>query len=50
MEDLLKLSQIIVAISVAYVWIFRFHNVLNEFKQFELSELPCTPDIPYCDS
>ena len=39
MENLLKLSQIIVAISVAYVWIFRFHNVLNEFKQFELSDL-----------
>ena len=39
MENLVKLAQIIVAISVAYVWIFRFHNVLNEFKQFELSDL-----------
>ena len=28
-----------VAISVAYVWIFRFHNVIKEFKQFGLSDL-----------
>ena len=30
--------QIIVAFSVAYVWIFRFHNVILEFKQFGLSD------------
>ncbi len=39
MEDLIKLSQIIVAISVVYVWTFRFHNVITEFKQFGLSDL-----------
>lgn len=39
MENLLKLSQIIVAISVVYVWTFRFHNVLKEFEQFGLSDL-----------
>tara|TARA_B100000809_G_scaffold258993_1_gene303155 strand:- start:1575 stop:1910 length:336 start_codon:yes stop_codon:yes gene_type:complete len=39
MENLVKLVQIALAISVAYVWIFRFHNVLKEFKQFELSDL-----------
>ena len=39
MENLIKLFQIIVAISVAYVWIFRFHNVVKEFKQFGLSDL-----------
>ena len=39
MEYFIKLVQIAVAISVAYVWIFRFHNVLIEFKQFELSDL-----------
>jgi len=39
MEYFIKLVQIAVAISVAYVWIFRFHNVLKEFKQFELSDL-----------
>jgi hypothetical protein len=39
MEYLIKLAQITVAISVAYVWIFRFHNVLKEFEQFGLSDL-----------
>lgn len=33
------LVQITVAISVAYVWVFRFHNVIEEFKQFGLSDL-----------
>lgn len=27
------------SISVAYVWVFRFHNVLTEFKKFGLSDL-----------
>jgi hypothetical protein len=39
MEYLINLSQITVAISVVYVWTFRFHNVLKEFKQFGLSDL-----------
>ena len=39
MENLVKLAQLTVAISVAYVWIFRYHNVLKEFKQFGLSDL-----------
>ena len=39
MEELVKLAQIVVAISVAYVWIFRFENVIKEFKQFGLSDL-----------
>jgi len=39
MEYLINLSQITVAISVVYVWTFRFHNVLKEFKQFRLSDL-----------
>ena len=39
MENLLTLSQIIVTASVVYVWTFRFHNVLKEFKQFGLSDL-----------
>ena len=38
MENLLTLSQIIVAVSVLYVWTFRFHNVLKEFNQFGLSD------------
>ena len=28
------LAQIAVAISVAFVWTFRFHNVIAEFKTF----------------
>ena len=37
MKDLLFISQLIVAISVLFVWVFRFHNVEKEFKQFGLS-------------
>lgn len=36
---LLSLLQIIVALSVAFVWVFRFDNVIKEFKQFGLSDL-----------
>ena len=39
MENLINLAQLIVAISVVFVWTFRFHNVLKEFKQFGLSDL-----------
>jgi hypothetical protein len=39
MEDLTKLIQMTLSISVAYVWVFRFHNVLTEFKKFGLSDL-----------
>lgn len=39
MENLINLAQVIVAISVLFVWTFRFHNVLKEFEQFGLSDL-----------
>jgi len=39
MEELIKLVQMTVALSVAYVWVFRFHNVVEEFKKFGLSDL-----------
>ena len=39
MENSIKIAQIIVALSVVFVWTFRFHNVLKEFKQFGLSDL-----------
>ncbi len=39
MENLINLSQIIVAISVVYVWTFRFQNVLKDFEQFGLSDI-----------
>ena len=39
MEDLMKLAQVSIALSVAFVWIFRYHNVITEFKSFGLSDL-----------
>lgn len=39
MEKLTILVQVALAISVAYVWVFRFHNVVEEFKLFGLSDL-----------
>jgi len=38
MENLVRLAQLVLALSVAYVWIFRFHNVLKEFIQFGLND------------
>jgi hypothetical protein len=39
MENSIKIAQIIVAVSVVFVWTCRFHNVLKEFKQFGLGDL-----------
>jgi hypothetical protein len=39
MENLIQLLQIVLATSVLYVWIFRFHNVILEFKAFGLSDV-----------
>ncbi|MAW84751.1 MAG: hypothetical protein CL832_10235 [Crocinitomicaceae bacterium] len=39
MGFLSQICQITVAISVLFVWVFRFHNVLKEFKQFGLSDI-----------
>tara|TARA_Y100000766_G_C18898534_1_gene602184 strand:- start:661 stop:996 length:336 start_codon:yes stop_codon:yes gene_type:complete len=39
MIDFIKIVQLSVAFSVAYVWIFRFHNVLKEFTSFGLSDV-----------
>lgn len=39
MENILSLTQLVLALSVAYVWIFRYDNVVKEFKQFGLSDL-----------
>lgn len=42
MTALLILAQVIVAVSVAYVWIFRYETITTEFKQFGLSDLTRT--------
>lgn len=40
MENIfLSSMQVILGLSVAYVWVFRFDNVVKEFKQFGLSDV-----------
>ncbi len=39
MENIAILAQLIIAISILIVWVFRFDNVVVEFKQYELSDL-----------
>ncbi len=36
------IAQIIIAISIGYVWIFRFDNIVKEFEQYGLSDLTRT--------
>lgn len=38
MENFIKLIQLTIALSVAFVWIFRFDNVARDFRQFGLSD------------
>lgn len=33
------IAQLIVALSIVYVWVFRYNNILKEFKQYGLSDL-----------
>lgn len=35
----LSLTQLTLGLSVAYVWIFRYNNVVKEFKQFGINDL-----------
>ena len=39
MEYFVTVSQIVVACSVAFVWVFRYPNVVAEFKQFGLDDV-----------
>lgn len=39
METYTILAQLIIAISVCYVWIFRYDNIVLEFKQYELPDV-----------
>ncbi|SFQ51214.1 DoxX family protein [Hymenobacter arizonensis] len=39
MNSFSALAQIVVAVSVWFVWTFRFHNVVKEFNHFGLSDL-----------
>ena len=33
------IAQLVIALSVSYVWIFRLDNIFKEFKQYGLSDL-----------
>jgi hypothetical protein len=39
MLSLTSIAQLIVAVSVVFVWVFRYFNVVREFKEFGLSDL-----------
>ena len=39
MNTITVLSQLIIAISVGYIWIFRFDNIVLEFKQYQLPDV-----------
>ena len=39
MENLVIIAQIILALSVAYVWVFRFDNIVIEFKHYGLPDV-----------
>ena len=39
MENIAILAQLIIAISILIVWVFRFDNIVIEFKQYDLSDL-----------
>lgn len=39
MNTLSNLAQIIIALSIAFVWIVRFDNIVKEFKQYGIPDL-----------
>jgi hypothetical protein len=39
MTNLSNVAQLIVALSIGYVWVFRFDNIVKEFQQYGLSDL-----------
>ncbi len=42
MDTYAAIAQLIVALSVGYVWVFRFDNIVQEFRQYGLSNLTRT--------
>ncbi len=39
MQTYSAIAQLIIAISVCYIWIFRFDNIVLEFKQYQLPDV-----------
>ncbi|WP_035564547.1 DoxX family protein [Hymenobacter sp. IS2118] len=42
MHTYASIAQLVVALSVGFVWIFRFDNIVKEFHQYGLSDLTRT--------
>jgi len=42
MNTYASVAQIIVALSIGFVWVFRFDNIVKEFHQYGLSDLTRT--------
>jgi len=42
MNNLAVIAQLIVAFSIVIVWVFRFDNIVKEFKQYGLNDLTRT--------
>jgi hypothetical protein len=40
--DLAVIAQLVVAVSIVIVWVFRFDNIVKEFKQYKLSDFTRT--------
>lgn len=34
-----QISQVVIAVSILTVWVFRFDNIVDEFKQYQLPDL-----------
>ena len=39
MLTLETIVKVVIALSILFVWVFRFDNIVKEFKQYELSDL-----------
>ena len=39
MDLLATIAQIVIAVSIVIVWVFRWDNIVKEFKQYGLSDL-----------
>ena len=39
MNNLSNFAQIVIALSICFVWIVRFDNIVKEFKQYGISDL-----------
>ena len=39
MENISFLAQLVIALSIIIVWVFRYDNIVSEFKQYGLSDM-----------